>query len=203
MLQNTNVLIPVIIAICLLVGATILIFMDKKEEAKKIILSLVVEAEDKFGNGTGSMKYAYVLGKVYPCLPAVVRAFVSEAVLDAMIEEAVIILEKELQPVGIPALIVKPIADPTIEAIAKSVVEVVSSANPVIEAEVAPIFEAIAPVLEEVAPIASVAVESVVEAIAPVAVEMPKISEEEMAKQSIQLIFDLAKKYLTGTVKSI
>lgn len=100
--ENINVLSFIGVVILVAIIACFFLFKGKKEEAKKIILALVVEAELKFEAGTGSMKYAYVLGFVYPKLPAIVRLFISEDALDTMIEAAVDLLKKELAPVADP-----------------------------------------------------------------------------------------------------
>ena len=56
---------------------------------KKILLSLVIEAEQIYGSGTGKLKYNYVLGKIYAMLPSVIKLFVSVETLDEMLEVAV------------------------------------------------------------------------------------------------------------------
>jgi len=67
----------------------ILIYMGQINVVKKILLSLVIEAEQIYGSGTGKLKYNYVLGKTYSMLPSVVKLFVTEKTLDGLLEVAV------------------------------------------------------------------------------------------------------------------
>ena len=41
----------------------VLLYSGQIEIVKKILLSLVIEAEQIYGSGTGKLKYNYVLGK--------------------------------------------------------------------------------------------------------------------------------------------
>lgn len=85
----------------LIVGAAVIIsvlFKNKKSEALfTIVKKLVDEAEEKFGSGTGELKYNYVVKKVYAIMPGYVRLFVSEKLLDIWIEKAVDELQELLQ----------------------------------------------------------------------------------------------------------
>ncbi len=67
----------------------VLIYMGQINVVKKILLSLVIEAEQIYGSGTGKLKYNYVLGKTYSMLPSVIKLFVSLETLDEMLEAAV------------------------------------------------------------------------------------------------------------------
>ena len=107
--EDLNILSAIVTVIVTVIIVVVLLFKGKKEEAKKIVLALVIEAESKFGTGTGSVKYAYVLGLIYPKLPIAVRLFITEDTLDNFIEEAVIILKKELQPT-----VITPVVDSTV-----------------------------------------------------------------------------------------
>jgi len=80
-------------------GAGVLVFLWVKgyrSVVKKIVLALVIEAEKKYGNGTGEFKYAYVVGLVYTYIPAVLRVFLSEKALDQAIEAAVQYMKDQL-----------------------------------------------------------------------------------------------------------
>ncbi len=116
--ENLNVLSAIGVVLVLLVTSGVLLFKGKKEESKKIILSLVIEAEQKFGAGTGALKFAFVIGFVYPKLPKIVRLFITENALDSMIESALTLLKTELQPVPVTEVVVsKTILQEPIEAI--------------------------------------------------------------------------------------
>lgn len=77
----------------LLVGAattvTVLFKNKKKKAIYDIVKTLVDKAEEKYGSGTGELKYNYVVKRVYGFMPGYVRLFVSEKLLDLWIETAV------------------------------------------------------------------------------------------------------------------
>ncbi len=68
----------------------VLLYFGQIEIVKKILLSLVIEAETIYGSGTGKLKYNYVLGKTYSMLPSVIKLFVSVETLDELLEESVV-----------------------------------------------------------------------------------------------------------------
>lgn len=85
--------------IVVLMVISILFYMwtrGMKTEVIRILRALVIEAEGAFGSGTGPLKYAYVIGYVYPLLPIYVKFFISEAKLDVMIEDAVKWMQNKL-----------------------------------------------------------------------------------------------------------
>lgn len=69
----------------------------KKEFVRKVVLSLVVQAEKALGSGTGELKYAMVIERLYDILPAVLRLLISKKELDNMINDAVEYLKVYLQ----------------------------------------------------------------------------------------------------------
>lgn len=68
---------------------TVLYKNGKTKEIYSIVRSLVYEAENRFGNGTGDIKYDYVVGKIYSVLPSYVKLFISDKLIDLWIETAV------------------------------------------------------------------------------------------------------------------
>ena len=78
----------------------VLLYMGQIGVVKKILLSLVIEAEQIYGSGTGKMKYNYVLGKAYSMIPSVVKLFVTEKTLDEMLEAAVVQLQVFLSEIA-------------------------------------------------------------------------------------------------------
>lgn len=69
-----------------------LLFFYKKGKVslvKKIILSLVVEAEKYLGSKTGDLKYAFVVKNLYNILPLSLRVLFTQKQIDDFIEEAV------------------------------------------------------------------------------------------------------------------
>lgn len=86
----------IIVIVVIIAGLIILYKKNRKDLVKKIILSLVVQAEKHLGSGTGELKYAYVIEKFYKYLPSVVRLLYSKKEIDTMIEEAVSKLKEML-----------------------------------------------------------------------------------------------------------
>ena len=79
-------------AIIILVATVLLIVAYKaghRNTVKKIILSLVVQAEKALGSGTGELKYAMVIEAIYDKLPVVMRFLFTPEEIDNMIEEGV------------------------------------------------------------------------------------------------------------------
>jgi hypothetical protein len=64
-----------------------------KKTLKKIILSLVVQAEKELGSKTGEIKYAMVVERVYQLIPSILRVLITKKELDNMIEDAVLYLK--------------------------------------------------------------------------------------------------------------
>lgn len=92
-----------------LVVAVILFFATKgkyRKIAKRILLSLVVAAEEKFGGGTGEIKFSYVAEKLHEKLPFIVQILFTEKDIAKMIEDAVDEMKRFLtdNPEAIPAL---------------------------------------------------------------------------------------------------
>lgn len=71
-------------------------YRGKKQEVIRMICYFVQVAEDKFGSGTGDIKYAYVIERIYPILPGVLKFFFTEKQLDIWITEAVDKLQENL-----------------------------------------------------------------------------------------------------------
>lgn len=77
-----------ILCTCLILG--VLYFRGQKKIVYKILYALVTEAEKQFGGGTGELKQAYVLEKIYNALPAVLKIFISAERLGRWIDDALI-----------------------------------------------------------------------------------------------------------------
>ena len=90
----------IVLVIGLIVVLAILYKNGKKNAVKKIILGLVVQAEKALGSGSGELKYAYVIEKIYSKLPAIIRLLYTQKELDEIIEESVQKL-KELLSKGV------------------------------------------------------------------------------------------------------
>jgi hypothetical protein len=83
----------IIVVVLFLILLGMLLYKGKRDVAKRIVLSIVLLAENRFGGGNGSAKYAYVLGAIYPRLPTLVRFFVTESKLNEWIEDSVMVMK--------------------------------------------------------------------------------------------------------------
>jgi hypothetical protein len=82
----------IIVAVVFLIVVAVLYFAAKgkyRKVAKQIMLSLVVTAEERFGDGTGKIKFSYVVDRLYEKLPVIVQIVFSEKEIENMIEDAV------------------------------------------------------------------------------------------------------------------
>ncbi len=94
-ISNSQIIL-VVLAFVLL----ILYKVNRREVMHKIILGLVVQAEKELGSGTGELKYAYVIYKLYNSLPSVLRLLYTRKEIDTYITEEVAKL-KEILSKGI------------------------------------------------------------------------------------------------------
>ncbi|NLY46750.1 MAG: hypothetical protein GX053_12315 [Tissierella sp.] len=90
---NLNFLIVAVIAIVLLL---FLYKKGKQDVVRKVVLSLVVQAEKALGSGTGELKYAMVVENVYKVLPGILTMLISRKELDKLIEDGVQYLKEYL-----------------------------------------------------------------------------------------------------------
>jgi hypothetical protein len=78
-------------AIIIALFAIVIVYLAVKKRwdlLDKILFGLVTWAEREYGGGTGALKLAAVIEKIYPHIPAIVRAFVSTAKIEQMIDKA-------------------------------------------------------------------------------------------------------------------
>lgn len=78
------------VLVVVLVIAFVAFLIAKKQWGllDKMLFALVTWAEREYGGGTGNLKLAAVIEKIYPHIPAIVRLFVSTATLEKLIEKA-------------------------------------------------------------------------------------------------------------------
>jgi len=78
------------VAIVVLMLGVITFLIIKKQWGilDKMLFALVTWAEREYGGGTGNLKLAAVIEKVYPHIPAIIRLFLSTGALEKMIEKA-------------------------------------------------------------------------------------------------------------------
>ena len=77
-----------ILCTCLILG--VLYFRGQKKIVYKILYALITEAEKQFGGGTGELKQAYVIEKIYNALPAVLKSVISAERLGKWVDDALI-----------------------------------------------------------------------------------------------------------------
>lgn len=87
-IENWDLILLVVAAVAAL-GYSI--YNGNKSVVMNMLFSLVTEAEKEYGAGTGALKLAAVITKVYPQLPPIVKAFVSADQLKKWVEEALVL----------------------------------------------------------------------------------------------------------------
>lgn len=89
-MNNYNVIILVVVLVAIIIFGLIWLAVNGRTDIiKKIVLSCVVQAEKTLGSGTGELKYAYVVDKVYEKLPGIVTLFLSKKTINDFIENSV------------------------------------------------------------------------------------------------------------------
>lgn len=81
--------IDIIVVLLFVIGMLLLYKNNKKEVVRKILLSLVVQAEKALGSGTGELKYAWVVDNFYSKMPGIIKLLFTKKEIDTMIEEGV------------------------------------------------------------------------------------------------------------------
>lgn len=79
----------IIVIILFVIGMLLLYKNSKKDVVRKILLSLVVQAEKALGSGTGELKYAWVVDNFYDKMPGIIKMLFTKKEIDTMIEEGV------------------------------------------------------------------------------------------------------------------
>ena len=103
-------MVTLIIAAVIFVVAVILWFVGKgkyRGKAKQLLLALVVAAEEKYGGGTGEIKFAYVAQKLYEIMPAAFQWLFTPEKIAEMIEEAVTKMKEILSTNNAAAALIK------------------------------------------------------------------------------------------------
>ena len=80
----------ILLIIAAVVCVVLVVFKGNKSVIMRMLFALVTEAEKEYGGGTGALKLASVLAKIYPKLPTIIKAFVSADRLIEWVEEALI-----------------------------------------------------------------------------------------------------------------
>ncbi len=78
----------ILLIVAALAAVIFAIFKGNKSVVMRMLYSLVTEAEQFYGAGTGSLKLAAVIDTIYPNLPAVIKLFITDKTLVKWVEEA-------------------------------------------------------------------------------------------------------------------
>lgn len=87
----------IVVVLIILIGLIFLYKRGKKDFVRKVVLSLVVQAEKALGSGTGELKYAMVVENVYKALPTILTILISKKELDNIIESSVQYMKEYLR----------------------------------------------------------------------------------------------------------
>lgn len=92
-------LVTIIIVVIFIAVVLIFWFAGKgkyRDKAKQMLLALVIAAEEKYGSGTGEIKFAYVAERIYNIMPTPFQFMFSAETIAKWIEEAVEYMKKYL-----------------------------------------------------------------------------------------------------------
>lgn len=109
-LANWDFILLIVAAVAAIVFA---IFKGNKSVVMKMLYALVTEAEKEMGGGTGSLKLASVIEAIYPKLPAVIKMFITDAMLKKWVEDALVLAKEAWEKNANIAQYIAPVADPT------------------------------------------------------------------------------------------
>ena len=109
-LANWDFILLIVAAVAAIVFA---IFKGNKSVVMKMLYALVTEAEKEMGGGTGSLKLASVIEAIYPKLPAVIKMFVTDAMLKKWVEDALVLAKEAWEKNANIARYIASVTDPT------------------------------------------------------------------------------------------
>ena len=78
----------ILVILAFIAVIVVLAFRGKKQIIYKMLYTLVTEAEERYGAGTGAIKFAEVMTKIYSMLPAIIKVFITYDTLSSWIEKA-------------------------------------------------------------------------------------------------------------------
>lgn len=79
----------ILVILFVIIGLLFIYKRGKKDFVRQVVLSLVVQAEKALGSGTGELKYAMVVERLYTVLPFILTILISKKELNNIIEGAV------------------------------------------------------------------------------------------------------------------
>ncbi len=108
-LENWDYILLIVAAVAAVIFA---IFKGNKSVVMKMLYALVTEAEKNMGGGTGSLKLASVIEAIYPKLPAVIKMFITDAMLEKWVEDALKIAKEAWEKNSNIAQYIAPASEP-------------------------------------------------------------------------------------------
>ena len=112
--SNWDFILLIVAAVAAVVFA---IFRGNKSVVMKMLYALVTEAEKALGAGPGSLELAQVIAAIYPKLPAVIKAFVTDETLAKWVDDALDVAKEAWKKnSAIAAYIEKPANEPQSDA---------------------------------------------------------------------------------------
>ena len=78
----------ILVILAFIAVIVVLALRGKKQIIYRMLYALVTEAEEKYGSGTGSIKFAEVMTKIYGKLPVIIKVFITYDKLTDWIEKA-------------------------------------------------------------------------------------------------------------------
>lgn len=91
LIENWSSALVVVVLIALFVY---LYIRGEKKVIYKILLFLITEAEKTYGSGTGELKLASVITKLYDKLPTIIKIVITGAQLIKWVEEALLLAKQ-------------------------------------------------------------------------------------------------------------
>ena len=91
------ILILGIVIVAIIAIVSVLLAKGKKQMVYKMLYTLIVEAEELFGGGTGPIKFDHVISHIYAKLPAYLRFFISYNMLANWLEEVLLLVKEDLK----------------------------------------------------------------------------------------------------------
>lgn len=108
-LANWDFILLIVAAVAAIIFA---IFKGNKSVVMKMLYAMVTEAEKSMGGGTGSLKLASVIEAIYPKLPAVIKMFITDAMLQEWVEDALKLAKEAWEKNTKIAQYIAPVSEP-------------------------------------------------------------------------------------------
>jgi hypothetical protein len=78
----------ILVALAVIGALSYIVVKKRWDLLDKVLFGIVTWAEREYGGGTGALKLAVAIEKIYPQIPAIIRAFVSTTKLEQLVDKA-------------------------------------------------------------------------------------------------------------------